>query len=117
MFKKLFERLLGDAGPEFLPAKFVVIDVRSTDEFNSGHVEGAVNLGYSSIAQGIAKVCPDKSQRIYLYCRSGGRASMAQAELARLGYTDVYNAGNERKMQAILERTKAQLQNSQPHKR
>lgn len=112
MLKQLLARWLGDAGPENLPAKFVVIDVRSAAEFGDDHVEGAVNLEYSRIAQGIAKVCPDKHQRIYLYCRSGGRASMAQAELARLGYADIYNAGNSRKMQAILDRTRAQHQKS-----
>lgn len=50
------------------------IDVRSAEEFQQGHLNGAINVTHTEIAQRIAEVAPDKNQPIHLYCRSGHRA-------------------------------------------
>lgn len=71
----------------------VWIDVRSAEEFNQGHLSGAINLTHTDIAQRIAEVAPDKNQPINLYCRSGRRAEAALNELKKLGYRNVTNHG------------------------
>lgn len=69
------------------------IDVRSADEFNQGHLSGAVNVTHTEIADKISQIAPDKNQQINLYCRSGRRAGVALSELKKLGYKDVTNYG------------------------
>lgn len=71
----------------------VWIDVRSAEEFQQGHLNGAINLTHTEIAQRIAEVAPDKDQPINLYCRSGRRAEVALNELKKLGYSNVTNHG------------------------
>jgi phage shock protein E len=62
-----------------------VLDVRSPEEYASGHVPGAVNIPYDQIASRIAEV--PKDQDVVLYCRSGRRAGIAAEVLAGQGYT------------------------------
>ena len=69
------------------------IDVRSTWEHKLGSISGDPNVPHDEIADAIGTLVPDKSSEIVLYCRSGGRAGVAQQALERLGYTNVRNAG------------------------
>lgn len=69
------------------------IDVRTPAEFASVHVEGAVNIEFQDIANRIASVTSDKDAEIQLYCKSGRRSSVAKQSLAKLGYTNINNAG------------------------
>ncbi len=62
-----------------------VLDVRSPEEYASGHVPGAVNIPYDQIASRIAEVPKDKD--VVLYCKSGRRAGIAAEVLAGQGYT------------------------------
>jgi rhodanese-related sulfurtransferase len=62
-----------------------VLDVRSPEEYASGHVPGAVNIPYDQIASRLAEVPRDKD--VVLYCRSGRRAGIAAEALAGQGYT------------------------------
>ena len=74
-------------------AKGVWIDVRSEEEFKSGHLQGSVNIPHEQIVERIKSVSPDKNAPVNLYCRSGRRAEVALAELKKLGYTNVTNHG------------------------
>ena len=74
-------------------AKGVWIDVRSEEEFKSGHLQGSVNIPHDQIGQQIAAHVPNKNTPINLYCRSGRRAEVALAELKKAGYTNVTNHG------------------------
>ena len=74
-------------------AKGVWIDVRSAEEFNSGHLQNAVNIPHDQIIEGIKAVSSDKNAPINLYCRSGRRAEVALNELKKAGYTNVTNHG------------------------
>lgn len=74
-------------------AKGVWIDVRSADEYNQGHLTGAVNITHTQISDKIASIAPNKDESIHLYCRSGSRANVALQELKKLGYTNVTNHG------------------------
>lgn len=81
-------------------AEAIWIDVRSADEFNSGHLPGAIHIVHTDIAGKIAAVTTDKNAEIQLYCRSGRRSGLAEAALKQLGYTNVHNAGAYEKLAA-----------------
>ncbi len=72
---------------------YIIIDARTEKEFNEGHIEGAVLIPEYEIAQRAEKELPDKEALILVYCRSGRRSKIASAELAKLGYTNVYEFG------------------------
>ena len=72
-------------------AKGIQIDVRSAEEFNSGHLQNAVNIPHNQIIEGIKFVSSDKNAPINLYCRRGRRAEVALNELKKSGYTNVTN--------------------------
>ena len=74
-------------------AKGVWIDVRSAEEFNAGHLQGAVNIPHDKIIEGVKAIGSDKDAPINLYCRSGRRAEAALTELKNAGYTNVINHG------------------------
>ena len=67
----------------------VILDVRSADEYASGHLRDACNIPHDRIAEEIAAVAPDKTVQIILYCRSGRRAATALNALHGLGYENV----------------------------
>ena len=71
---------------------YVIIDVRRADEFAEGHIPGAINIPNESIETEPAEL-PDKSQMIYVYCRSGNRSKQASQKLVELGYTSVVEFG------------------------
>ena len=73
--------------------KGVWIDVRSAEEFNSGHLQDAVNIPHDKIIEGVKAIGSDKDAPINLYCRSGRRAEAALTELKNAGYTNVTNHG------------------------
>jgi phage shock protein E len=72
----------------------VIIDVRTVQEWDNGHLEGAVLIPYDQIDEKISSVVKDKSHRIYLYCRTGHRARIAKESLEKLGYKDIINLGS-----------------------
>ena len=81
------------ANAQVAPDSFVLIDVRSAEEFASGHLQGAVNIPHDRIAEEIGAVAADKTARIILYCRSGRRADTALNALKAIGYENVSNYG------------------------
>ena len=81
------------ANAQVAPNSFVLIDVRSAEEFASGHLQGAVNIPHDRITDEIGSVAADKYTRIILYCRSGRRADTALNALKTAGYENVTNYG------------------------
>ena len=73
--------------------KAVILDVRSADEYASGHLQGARNIPHDRIAEEIVAVVPDKAAPVILYCRSGRRAATALNSMRELGYENVSNFG------------------------
>ena len=69
----------------------IIIDVRSLQEFNEGHIEGAINIPEYEINCDINKALEDKEQEIVLYCASGIRSKKAYKKLIKLDYKNVYN--------------------------
>ena len=82
----------------------LVIDVRTVQEWDKGHLEGAVLIPYDQIGEKIGSVVKDKSQKIYLYCRTGHRTTIAQKALEKLGYKDIINLGSVEDAAKILKR-------------
>lgn len=68
-----------------------VIDIRSPQEFNEGHINGAINIPDYEIRKSISKYIPRKNQQIVVYCGTGIRSKNAQRALQRMGYNNVYN--------------------------
>lgn len=72
----------------------IILDVREQDEYDSGHIPGAVLLPVGTIDDTTAaQVIPEKDSTVLVYCRSGNRSKTASAALADLGYTDIYEFG------------------------
>ncbi len=71
----------------------LVIDVRSADEYASGHLDQAINVPHTEIGRNGDEISPDHEREIVVYCKSGRRAGAAQQELLAAGYRHVYNAG------------------------
>lgn len=68
-----------------------VVDVRTPEEFNEGHIEGAlnINLNDDAFSEQIAKL--DKDKTVLVYCRSGKRSSAAANEMLKLGFQQIYD--------------------------
>lgn len=72
----------------------LIMDVREQDEYDSGHIPGAVLLPVGAITEdSAAEIIPEKDTTVLVYCRSGNRSKTAAQALAELGYTDVCEFG------------------------
>lgn len=71
--------------------KIILIDVRSTQEYNEGHYDGAINIPLCDIRNDISRHVNDKNCTIVVYCSVGHRSRKAQEILNALGYNNVYN--------------------------
>lgn len=72
---------------------YVILDVRTPEEFAAGHISGAVLIPDYEIGDKAESVLPDKDQLILVYCRSGRRSKNAASELVTLGYTNIKEFG------------------------
>ena len=73
----------------------LILDVRTQDEFKTGHIKGAICIPVEEItaSNNPPKTLKDKNQTILVYCRSGRRSKIAAEHLAKLGYTDILEFG------------------------
>ncbi|MCR5090786.1 MAG: peptide-methionine (S)-S-oxide reductase MsrA, partial [Oscillospiraceae bacterium] len=71
----------------------VIVDVRRQDEYDSGHIPGAICIPNETIGTEPPEELPDPEQIILVYCRSGNRSSQAAQKLFDMGYTAVYEFG------------------------
>ena len=72
---------------------YVIIDARTQEEYDEGHIPGAILIPEYEIADRAEKELPDKEQLILVYCRSGRRSKIAAEELVKLGYTNIKEFG------------------------
>ena len=72
---------------------YIILDVRTPEEFNEAHIVGAINLPLDEIGQTDPAELPDKNQLIMVYCRSGNRSKQASEKLVDLGYTNIVEFG------------------------
>lgn len=71
--------------------KYVVIDVRTKQEYAEKHVKGSINIPYDQIGRDIKL---DKDEIILVYCQSGRRSDIAYNTLKKMGYKVVYDLGS-----------------------
>ena len=72
---------------------YIILDVRTPDEFTEKHIPNAINIPNESIGTEEIAELPDKEQKILVYCRSGNRSKQASEKLVKLGYTNVVEIG------------------------
>jgi len=72
---------------------YIILDVRRQDEYDAGHIPGAICVPNESIGTEEIPELPDKDRMLLVYCRSGRRSKEASAKLAELGYTCVLEFG------------------------
>ena len=70
-----------------------ILDVREQDEYDAGHIPGAILIPYTQIGEKANEMLPDKDQLILVYCRSGRRSKIAVEALVELGYTNIKEFG------------------------
>ena len=72
---------------------YVILDVRTQEEFDAGHIPGAILIPNTEIAERAEQELPDKDQLLLVYCRSGNRSKQASQILVELGYTNIQEFG------------------------
>ena len=95
---------------------YILLDVRTLDEYNESHIPGAVCIPNEHINTTPPSQLPDKSQTILVCCRSGNRSKQAAQKLADMGYTDIREFGGITTESAfdpvlMLDRREAKEQN------
>ena len=72
---------------------YIILDTRTQEEYDEGHIPGAIVIPYDEITEKAESKLLDKNQLILVYCRSGRRSKLAAAELVKLGYTNIREFG------------------------
>ena len=72
---------------------YIILDVRTIEEYEEGHIPGAICVPNETIGENVIEELPDKGQVILVYCRSGTRSKQAATKLAEQGYTNIYEFG------------------------
>ncbi len=70
----------------------LLIDVRTSEEFAQGHIDGAINIPWQETGKLISAIGTDKNRPVVVYCHSGNRSGKAKVNLETKGYTHVFNA-------------------------
>jgi phage shock protein E len=70
----------------------LLVDVRSKEEFDQGHLDNAINIEWNKTDELIAAIGSNKQRQVVFYCRSGNRVGKSIVELKSKGYTNIFNA-------------------------
>lgn len=93
--KNTYEQITGTEAKALMDSEkdYIILDVRTIEEFNERHIEGAIPIPDYEIGEKAERILTDKDQLILVYCRSGRRSKNAASELATLGYTNIKEFG------------------------
>lgn len=93
--KNTYKQISAKEAKEIMDAAkdYIILDTREQDEFDEGHIPGAVLIPYTEIADKAEEIIPDKDKLILVYCRSGRRSKIAADSLVALGYKNVMEFG------------------------
>lgn len=93
--KTMYQQITAEEAKNIMDSNdnFIILDVREQDEFDAGHIPGAILIPYTEIEKKAAEMLPDKAQLILVYCRSGRRSKIASESLVKLGYTNIKEFG------------------------
>ena len=85
---------LGESLLQIFPEdKVKILDVRTPEEYQSGHLPGSLNLPVQKLPEALPDAVPDKESPVFVYCRSGARSAKAAEILSRQGYVLVFDMG------------------------
>lgn len=99
---KLTGRITTKDALGYLSKGALVIDVRSSSEFNAGHLPTAINIPLDEIETVLPRQVNNKNQVILLHCQSGMRSGLAAKKLRGMGYTGVFNLGSYARAKEIV---------------
>lgn len=90
-----YEQISPEQAKELMNSEkdYVILDVRTEEEYAAGHIPGAILIPDYEIEEGAKAQLRDKKQLILVYCRSGRRSKLASEKLAELGYSNVKEFG------------------------
>ena len=93
--KAMYQQITTEEAKKIMDSgeEHIILDTREQDEFDEGHIPGAILIPYTEIENKAEEMLPDKDAQILVYCRSGRRSKIASESLAKLGYTDVKEFG------------------------
>ena len=93
--KAMYEQITPEEAKKVMDSgeEHIILDTREQDEFDEGHIPGAILIPYTEIENKAIELIPDKDKLILVYCRSGRRSKIAAESLAKLGYTNVKEFG------------------------
>ena len=93
--KTMYQQITAEDAKKIMDSDedFVILDVREKDEYDSGHIPGAILLPYTETDAKAEELLPNKDMQILVYCRSGRRSKIASENLVNLGYTNVKEFG------------------------
>ena len=93
--KAMYEQITAEEAKKIMDSgeEHIILDTREQDEFDEGHIPGAILIPYTEIENKAEAMLPDKDKLILVYCRSGRRSKIAAESLAKLGYTNVKEFG------------------------
>ena len=93
--KAMYEQITAEEAKKIMYSgeEHIILDTREQDEFDEGHIPGAILIPYTEIENKAEEMMPDKDKLILVYCRSGRRSKIAAESLAKLGYTNVKEFG------------------------
>src|SRR5205814_10196997 len=80
-----------DAAAKLKSGEAVVVDVRDKDEWDEGHIPGAMHMSRGTIELDIEEKVPDPNAMIICHCGGGGRGALATESLQTMGYKNVRN--------------------------
>jgi rhodanese-related sulfurtransferase len=72
---------------------YIILDTRTQEEYDQGHIPGAIVIPHDEVLEKAEAQLPDKDQLILVYCRSGRRSKLAAEDLVKLGYTNIREFG------------------------
>lgn len=93
--KTMYQQITAEEAKKIMDSgeKHIILDAREQDEFDEGHIPGAILIPYTEIDNKAEAMLPEKNTQILVYCRSGRRSKIASESLAKLGYTNVKEFG------------------------
>lgn len=93
--KTMYEQITAEDAKKIMDSDedYILLDVREQDEFDEGHIPGAILIPYTEIDNRAEEMLTDKDKQILVYCRSGRRSKIASESLAKLGYTSIKEFG------------------------
>ena len=93
--KAMYKQITAEEAKKIMDSgeEYIILDTREQDEFDEGHIAGAILIPYTEIENKAMEMLPDKNALILVYCRSGRRSKIASESLSKLGYTNVKEFG------------------------